>query len=195
MTDNVTKKQTYGKYSFESITDNNNRYLVRVFNNNAKKAYNRQVAYYSFGTDENRRDEYIQNFMSNVKTREEAKAQRKAERKAFVNPAKIGDILECSWGYDQTNVDYYQVTKVLGKMVEIRPIAGQHVEGSGYSHGMADSVKPVQNAFIEKHWSGKDVLRKLVKASSYKDYCVSIASYANAYKVDENSTTYRSWYA
>jgi hypothetical protein len=41
---------------------------------------------------------------------------------------KVGDILECSWGYDQTNLDYYLVTKLLGvAMVEIREIGKKSV--------------------------------------------------------------------
>lgn len=51
------------------------------------------------------------------------KAQRKAERSAAVAVA-VGDVFEASWGYDQTNIDYYEVTRVIGpKTVEIRPIA------------------------------------------------------------------------
>ena len=41
----------------------------------------------------------------------------------------VGDVLCCRWGYDQTNVDYYQVTKLVGKtMVEIRKIEAHKVE-------------------------------------------------------------------
>jgi hypothetical protein len=35
----------------------------------------------------------------------------------------IGDIVDCNWGYDQTNVDFYQVVELNGKtMVTLRPI-------------------------------------------------------------------------
>ena len=41
----------------------------------------------------------------------------------------VGDVLCCQWGYDQTNVDYYQVVKLIGKtMVEIRKIKAHKVE-------------------------------------------------------------------
>ena len=36
-----------------------------------------------------------------------------------------GQVLVASWGYDQTNVDYYQVTRVVGsRTVEVRKIRG-----------------------------------------------------------------------
>ena len=39
---------------------------------------------------------------------------------------KIGDIFYSSWGYDQTNIDYYMVTKIIGKtFVEIQKIESQ----------------------------------------------------------------------
>lgn len=41
----------------------------------------------------------------------------------------VGDVLVNSWGYEQTNVDYYQVTSLIGKSsVEIRPIAKDSTE-------------------------------------------------------------------
>ena len=35
---------------------------------------------------------------------------------------RVGDIFEASWGYDQTNVDHYQVVGVTGKSVRIREV-------------------------------------------------------------------------
>ena len=41
----------------------------------------------------------------------------------------VGDVLRREWGYDQTNVDYYQVTALIGRtMVEIRRIEAEEVE-------------------------------------------------------------------
>jgi len=36
--------------------------------------------------------------------------------------AKVGDIYVCSWGYEQTNIDYYQVVRVLPKSVVVQSI-------------------------------------------------------------------------
>ena len=49
-----------------------------------------------------------------------------------------GTILYSSWGYDQTNVDYYQVVSKSGRRVKVRPIASWTVsEGRG-----SDMVAP-----------------------------------------------------
>jgi hypothetical protein len=178
-----------GKYEIERI-DQDGKYLVKIYNMNAKKECNRQIAYYSFQSNKERREAYIESFKKNVQDRENGKKARADARKAFINPAKVGDILESSWGYDQTNVDYYQVTKVKGKMVEIREIGAQTVPESTYSHGMADMVKPVRDRFLDK-----ETLNKIVRGSSYKDYFVKIESFAYAYKIKEEDQTYRSWFA
>lgn len=44
-------------------------------------------------------------------------------KKTFVNPLKAGDIVYSSWGYDQTNIDYYQVIESKGMFVVIREVA------------------------------------------------------------------------
>jgi len=59
--------------------------------------------------------------------------QRKLQVKNL-NP-KVGDILYSSWGYDQTNVDFYEVTAVANSMVEIREVASKIVsekQGTAY---------------------------------------------------------------
>jgi hypothetical protein len=63
------------------------------------------------------------------------KAEQKAKRKASGRGLAVGDVLRSSWGYDQTNIDYYQVTALIGEtMVEVRPI-GQHIEETGWCVG------------------------------------------------------------
>ena len=41
---------------------------------------------------------------------------------------KVGEIFYNSWGYDQTNIDFYQVVSVTEKTVSIRAIRGEEVE-------------------------------------------------------------------
>jgi len=56
---------------------------------------------------------------------------------------EVGDILYSSWGYDQTNVDFYQIVATTGKSVKIREI-GQKVVRSTVG---ADYVVAVPNDF------------------------------------------------
>lgn len=74
--------------------------------------------------------------------------QRKAEARArFKNPYTLGDILHHSWGYDQTNCDYYQVVEVKPVSVVLKKIGAEVVPGSeGF---MSNSLKPIKDCFIE----------------------------------------------
>lgn len=45
---------------------------------------------------------------------------------------QVGSILVASWGYDQTNVDFYQVLAVKNKTVSIAKIAATATTTSGH---------------------------------------------------------------
>ena len=50
--------------------------------------------------------------------------QRRTARKTASNPFAVGDVLKYSWGYDQTNTDFYQVVAKTAKTITIREIGG-----------------------------------------------------------------------
>lgn len=78
--------------------------------------------HYSYTSDE-KRSARVKTFFESRRAELELKATRKAEEKATGRGLNVGDVLRCSWGYDQTNIDYYEVTGLIGKtMVEIREI-------------------------------------------------------------------------
>lgn len=60
----------------------------------------------------------------------ENKQKRQQERAEFQHPLKVGDILYSSWGYEQTNVDWYEVVDVRGKQVIVREINGKVVRST-----------------------------------------------------------------
>ena len=60
-------------------------------------------------------------------------------------PLQAGDILAYSWGWEQTNVDFFQVVRATAKSVWIRPIAGTEISDGPTS--MTGTVKPVINRF------------------------------------------------
>ena len=74
-----------------------------------------------------------------------AKAKRAEEKAANQSKFKPGLILCNSWGYDQTNIDYYQVTKVskTGATVTVRRI-GKNSKPTGH---MSETVSPAPGAF------------------------------------------------
>ena len=52
---------------------------------------------------------------------------------------EIGHILSASWGYDQTNIDYYKVIRKTATMVEVRAIGQKFVEADS---SMSEYVMP-----------------------------------------------------
>lgn len=101
---------------------------------------------YRYGTEE-RRAQAIQNFFTNKLAVKAIKAERKAAQKSaraeFLAQIKAGTILYTSWGYDQTNVDWYQVITVKGCAVTLRPISGSLTE-NGF---MSGTTVPTPDAF------------------------------------------------
>jgi hypothetical protein len=72
---------------------------------------------------------------------------------------KVGQVFVSSWGYDQTNVNYYEVVELVGKAsVRARAIRGMACEGSemesygdrGYSMPSDDADRHFGEAFLAK---------------------------------------------
>lgn len=105
----------------------------------------------------------------------DAKAAAKAARKEATFDVKVGDVFRSSWGYDQTNVDYYQVTRMVGaQSVEIRRI-GAVSWGTEFMQGR--SVPAVDD------FRGKPMVKRL-RACGDGTAAVRITSFADAYKME-----------
>lgn len=170
----MIKEFKIGKYRIESI-DQNGRFFAKVFNMNAKKPWNAQLHYYSFRTSE-RRDEWIKEFTLDAKAREDYKAEQKAKRLNFENPAKVGDILYSSWGYDQTNIDFYQVVAVNGKQITIREIAQERKE----TEWLQGDCLPVPGRFLKDSVE----IKKFPRPGYGSEYSVNLTSYSSAWLWD-----------
>ena len=115
----------------------------------------------------------------------ERKARRALQASEAAKTIKVGDIFYSSWGYDQTNIDFYQVTKVSAKTAEIRPIAGSEVPGARYEPGSSSQVTAAKDSFTgpaEKH---------LIQSYDGKPY-FHLTSYSSASAWDGNPKSY-SW--
>lgn len=98
-----------------------------------------------FRTNEQRQQK-IDSFLNSRKLHYDRQARKTEARKNFVNPFKVGDIFHHSWGYEQTNCDYYQCVEVKPASVVLRPIGTRTVKGSeGF---MCESLMPVKDAFV-----------------------------------------------
>lgn len=65
------------------------------------------------------------------KEQADRKAKAKAEKAAWHHDFAIGDILHYSWGYEQTNCEFYQVVSLKAKAIMVRRISGAMVPDSG----------------------------------------------------------------
>ena len=95
-------------------------------------------------------DGKIKELVDSRLARKKEVAERKAKRLA-PHSLKVGDILYASWGYDQTNIDWFKVDKLIGKSkVTLVPLgskfAGETPEG--YDNRVLPAEQVNRNAFI-----------------------------------------------
>ncbi len=135
------------------------------------------------------RFKHIKEWLENLRELKKIRDDRKALQKAFRHGFKKGDILYCSWGWEQTNIDFYQVTKVVSdKTVKIRRIHGKDV-GNNQGHFMSATKVAVKDAFK----AGTEEMLKRVQSSNGKPY-IRINSYSWTTPWDGTPMNY-SWYA
>jgi len=77
--------------------------------------------------------------------RREAKKKARAEMKAKGNPYKVGQIFYNSWGWEQTNIDYYQIVRVTQASIFVRQIGKKDREETGF---MSYNTRPAKDEFI-----------------------------------------------
>ena len=124
--------------------------------------------YYRFSSKE-KMLETVNNTIAGRKVRQELVAKYKAARLAPTT-LKVDDILYCSWGYDQTQVDFYKVVDVLGKnRIKIVPMTAVVAEQSTGADYMVAGVA-----------KGEPML-KVVNGQTNS---VKMTSYSNAYLWD-----------
>jgi hypothetical protein len=121
---------------------------------------------YSFRTAA-RFAEYLREFRDGRLQSIARKAERKATRDAFVHNLAIGDVLKSSWGYEQTNVDYYEVTKVCGKHVEVKSIGKHYEETAGNMSGRCYPLPGTTTGEATRHLVGSGNSIKVRKWGCY----------------------------
>lgn len=93
-----------------------------------------------------RRQEVVENWLTDISEYAAEKAARRQAKKNAVCPFKKGDILTGSWGYDQTNVEFFEIVEAKGRKVAIRELGHQSIKGSeGF---MCESVVPDHGRYI-----------------------------------------------
>ena len=139
---------------------------------------------YRFGSEENRA-KYVDDYLNRMEERAADKKKRAAEKKNFVHTLEVGSLLYSSWGYDQTNVDFYEVVKLVGKKsVMIAKIGSAYAKEESKSHTY-NNVVAVPGSFVE----GEEPMLKRVREGNN----VSLNSYSNAYPWDGEPKYETAW--
>jgi hypothetical protein len=94
----------------------------------------------------------IAEYIEGRKRSAEYKAEQRAKR-SQPHKLTVGAILHTNWGYDQTNVEYFEVTRIVGPhTVELREIAQERTE-TGF---MSGRCKPIPGKFLSPRYEGDD---------------------------------------
>lgn len=179
------------------IVPNLERTTCQVFRDAPKSTFGfKSVQHFRYGTIERMImgiEEFINNNKKNddekTKYKEDQKAKQQAGKDNINDIIKVGDILYDSWGYDQTNIDFYQVTKILGASVMIRPIKSEIVDNNDGGHSMSAYVKPVKDDF-----TGDEIMKKVKFTGDNNYYLPSKYGSISKYTKGEKGV-YSSWYA
>jgi hypothetical protein len=156
-----------------------------------KKYPNRHKGYNGYcGTAHNieQAEAYVATIKSRIDVKAKAKQDRLAEkakaRQEFVNPYKVGDILNSCWGYDQTNREFYQVVAVGNRSLKLRRIGCESVRTTSWC---SDEVSPIKDKFIKD-----EVHRVNIVVWGTGGYSIKSPIYGNLHKY-EGGTLNRSW--
>lgn len=142
------------------------------------------VFHYRYQSMENMQ-KYIAKFIESAEARAAYKAEQKAKKKAAREQGhniEVGTIFVSSWGWEQTNVDFYQVVGVTKNSVKLRRIASEEVRATG--HMSADVVA------LKDHFISDEVITKRVNEHK----AVKFNSFTHAH-VWDGRPKHRSWYA
>jgi len=98
---------------------------------------------------------------------------------------QVGDFFRESWGYDQTNVDFYEVVRVSssGKTVWLRQVCTALVGEATTS----EYVAPLAGTFYDCGRHGGRELKRSLRSYDHGngvEWVVNMTSYSNAYLWD-----------
>lgn len=121
------------------------------------------------------------------KEQEEKKKQRQVGLENINDLIQVGDIFYSSWGYEQTNVDFYQVVDVSQRgTVSLKEIGAETVEGSEGRD--CANVRPVKDKFVND-----EIIKKRATFSGKNVYLGSGYRSMSKYDMGDRGV-YCSWY-
>jgi hypothetical protein len=157
-------------------------YAIAYVGNSAKPALN-----YRYKSIEQRARsvaKWMQGCDASAAYRTDRKAAKAEKMGAAQMVLAVGDVVSSSWGYDQTNVDFYQVVELFGKRgVVIREIGAETVTNNEARYS-SDRCKPIKDAFTK---DSKPMRKQVNESGSVK------VGHHYASKTEWEKTHYFSW--
>lgn len=136
----------------------------------------------------------------------EKPAKKAAEPKKNKFGVKVGDFFSASWGYEQTNVDFFQVVELVGECsVRVKEVWPEMVDEKAVSGMSADRTYKLdtskmarvadRSVFIKDQEKGDLKRLKSYAADGISNPQFYLDTFASArYCSGEEVTKYESWY-
>lgn len=192
-----TVYQSFQLNTISVVITQGNKYpfVVKAEKATPKGKYAKSITLFNYGFPSlEKAAGYYTNYISKIQAEEKRKADEKAatkERNANFNASafySVGDIVVNSWGYEQTNIEFYQVIEVKNKSLLVREVGQTQL--NHMSHGMACDVLPEKDNFIGEPF----MLRLRMVSWSEKPIICNPESYYY-FKKWSGLPQYKSWYA
>ena len=164
------------------IERHENVYFVRHDNSAAlwEGARKRPSHYYRFKT-ETEREEWIKREKTSITKRAEMLKTIRKKKQEENAALKVGQIMYDSWGWEQTNIDWYMIVRKTGASVWLQQI-GANVTETGF---MSGNSTPNPDKLI----GGEPFMRRIGK------YGIRVLSHRGCLRPYEGESIGCSWYA
>ena len=183
-----TRQKTFSDFKSEIYKDleiqtwtNDDKPSLSIYKGKSGKPTSRYY-YNTIGS----RDSEINYQKKYADDRETWKNNAKEAQKNIKNLFRKGEILVSSWGYEQTNIDFYEIVGLTAKSIKIVKI-GQTRTNEETGSDMSEYVVP------DKKNRGTNIMTKRVNGRTDRPY-VSINSFAIASRWDGNSVFQSHWH-
>jgi hypothetical protein len=170
------------KLQVYTYTNINNKLCAIAYTGKSKK----HLWCYSFENEEKRGakiNETVSSLKASLQWKEERKREKDQRKKDLVENIKAGDIFYDTWGYEQTNVTFMQVTFKKGSTVKLKEIASELVEDTGMNQGYK---MPCQDCFlVGKNY--KEITKRILSDRIKIDDVISLTKW-------DGKKVWSSWY-
>ena len=152
----IGKKELIKKSEHAEAYMDKERLIVALFRGKAQKP----LTHYRFETYEKAID-HIESIFEAIRIDKEGakiiREERKLEKQKIIAEIQVGDLFSYSWGYNQTQVEFFQCTKKTKGTFTVARIAGKTVGNEGYSIYRS----PMKDEFLADFYDGQLEFKKV----------------------------------